>query len=164
MLCFQTRCLLPAPRFREDKLRGDRLRRHDRVLNSELLDEFPNLKLIYSYFAGGFFAFTNMFSVKKSPVKEVMDRSDLGIAEKIPGYLERNIYFDITHAPLWGKAQLECAVKVLGAEHILFGSSWAVRREWMLKGVEYVQNLDIGEREKSLILGENAIRLFNIKA
>jgi predicted TIM-barrel fold metal-dependent hydrolase len=58
---------------------------------------------------------------------------------------------------------LECAVKVLGAEHILYGGSYPLRREWFIKGVDYVKSLDISEKEKSQILGGNAIRLFDIK-
>jgi predicted TIM-barrel fold metal-dependent hydrolase len=55
-------------------------------------------------------------------------------------------------------------VKVLGAENILFGSSYPLRSEWLYKGVEYVKNLDISEREKELVMGGNAMRLFKIKA
>jgi predicted TIM-barrel fold metal-dependent hydrolase len=135
-----------------------------RMLYSGLLDELPNLKLVYSYMAGGFFAFTDMIAVKKSAVPEEMERSDTALAEKISGYLERNIYFDMCHAPPWGKAHLEFAVKVLGADHILYGSSYPVKLEWCVKGVEFVRNLDIDEKDKSLILGGNAMRLFNIKA
>ena len=134
-----------------------------RILFSGLLDDFPNLKLIPTMLAGGFFAYANLLVPQRSGAREEMERFDMA-GDKLRGYLENNIYFDISHAPVWGKAQLECAVKVLGAEHVLFGSSYPVRREWLLKGVEYVQSLDIGEREKSLILGENAVRLFNIKA
>jgi predicted TIM-barrel fold metal-dependent hydrolase len=85
-------------------------------------------------------------------------------ADKVRGYLERNIYFDISHAPPWGKPQLECAVKVLGADHILYGGSYPLRREWFLKGIDFIRNLEISEEEKSLILGENAARLFNIRS
>ncbi len=133
-----------------------------RILYSGLLEEFPNLRLIHSTLAGGFFAYTNMFAAKKSGVKEDMERFDTA-SENIRGYLERNIYFDLNSPHVWTKAQLECAVKELGADHILLGSSYPVRREWLLKGAEYVRNLEIGEKEKALILGENAMRLFNIK-
>jgi predicted TIM-barrel fold metal-dependent hydrolase len=141
----------------------DQLTSLGRVLHSGLLDEFPNLEIIYSYLAGGFFAFTSMIAVKKSVMPEEMERSDTELAEKIQGYLERNIYFDMCHAPPWGKDHLEFAVKVLGADHVLYGSSYPVKLEWCAKGVEFVKNLSIDEKEKSLILGGNAMRLFNIK-
>ena len=56
----------------------------------------------------------------------------------------------------------ECAVKVLGADHVLFGGSYPVRREWLLKGVDFVQSLDVREGEKAMVLGENAIKIFNL--
>jgi len=134
-----------------------------RILFSGMLNELPNLKLIHTFLGGAFFAYADLLVPKKSEIKEVMaERFDPNASEKIRGYLDRNIYFDISHAPPWGKAQLECAVKVLGADHVLFGSSYPLRRDWLYNGVDYVKNLDITEKEKSLILGENAIRLFKI--
>ncbi|MCD8078195.1 MAG: hypothetical protein LUE63_07470 [Lachnospiraceae bacterium] len=51
----------------------------------------------------------------------------------------------MTHAQPWGKEQLECAVKVLGADHIIFGTSYPVRREWLTDGPAFVRALDIPE-------------------
>ncbi len=136
-----------------------------RIIFSGLLDEFPNLKLIPSEMGGGFFAYADEWFPKKSTVQEAAEhRLDSAPGENTKRYLERNLYFDASHPMTWGKAQFECAVKVLGADHILFGSSYSVRREWLLKGPQYIQSLDIGGKEKSLILGENAVKLFNIKA
>jgi predicted TIM-barrel fold metal-dependent hydrolase len=134
-----------------------------RILHCGLLEELPNIRLIFSYLAGGFHAFTGMIAVKKSVVKEEMERSDTDAAETIDNYLKRNVYFDMCHAPPWGKDQLEFAIKALGADHVLFGTSYPVKREWCLKGVEFVKNLDIDEKAKSLVLGENAMKLFHIK-
>ena len=134
-----------------------------RVIHSNLFEECPNLRLVYSFLGGGFFAFADAFQQKKSPVKEVMERSELGPQEKLAGYLEKNIYFDMCHAQFWGKSQLECAVKVLGTDHILFATSCPVRLEWILQGVDFINKLDIDEKDKALILGGNTQRLFNIK-
>lgn len=72
-------------------------------------------------------------------------------------------YFEMSHAQPWGKAQLECAVKTLGADHILFGTSYPVRPVWLLEGADFVRNLDITESEKELILHGSAERLYNIQ-
>jgi len=133
-----------------------------RELFSGMFDDFPNLKIIHSMLGGGFFAYVNMLAPRKVGVKEELERFD--VADKVRGYLQRNIYFDTSGALQWGKEQLECAVKVLGAEHIVYGSSYPLRREWFIKGVDYVKSLNIDKREKSLILGENAAKLFNIKS
>ena len=134
-----------------------------REIFSGMFDEFPNLKFIHTMLGGGFFAYVDLVTPKKSRVKEEMERFDLVAAESVRRYLKNNLFFDISHPGTWGKNELECAVKVFGADHVLFGGSYPVRREWLIKGVEDIRALDISEKEKSMILGENAIKIFNLK-
>jgi uncharacterized protein len=132
-----------------------------RELFSGMFEEFPNVKLIHSMLGGGFFAFVNMLAPQRTG-KDAVDRFEADV-EKIHNHLAKNIFFDISGAVQWGKPQLECAVKVLGADHILYGSSYPIRRDWFSQGIQTIRDLNIKEEEKSLILSENAIRLFNIK-
>jgi predicted TIM-barrel fold metal-dependent hydrolase len=132
-----------------------------RELFSGMFEEFPNLKLIHSMLGGGFFAYANMLAPRKAGgAKEELERFDS--ADKVRSYLDKNIFFDTSGSLQWGKAQLECAVEVLGADHILYGSSYPVRREWFAKGIDFVRGLDISDDSKALILGGNAARLFKI--
>ena len=133
-----------------------------REIFSDLFEELPNLKLIHTLLGGGFFAIADFIAPKRSKVKEEIERLDLSAAEKARKHLQENIYFDISHAPPWGKAQLECAVKVLGADHLLFGCSYPVRKQWLIDGVDFINALDVSQEEKDLILGKNARNLFNI--
>ena len=82
--------------------------------------------------------------------------------ELVVEQLKNNVYFEMSHAQPWGKAQLECAVKALGADHILFGSSYPVRPMWLLEGADFVRGLDITEEDKELILHKNAERLYHL--
>lgn len=132
-----------------------------REIFSDIFEEFPNLKFIHSMIGGGFFAFANMLSPRKEGSKEELER--FAVSDKIGKHLANNIFFDTSGAPQWGKAQLECAVKVMGADHILYGSSYPLRQEWIFKGVEYVNSLNIDKKEKDLILGGNAVKLFKIR-
>ena len=54
-------------------------------------------------------------------------------------------------------------VKVLGADHIIYGSSYPVRSEWLTDGPDFVKQLDISSEAKELILEGNAKRLYHIK-
>ncbi len=131
-----------------------------RELFSNLFEEFPNLRLIHSMLGGGFFAFANML-VPPSTGKDTVDRfEDQGA--KVRRYLKDNVFFDLSGAPQWGRAQLECAVKVLGADHILYGGSYPIRRDWFQDGIPYVRSLPIPEADKAMILGGNATRLFKL--
>jgi predicted TIM-barrel fold metal-dependent hydrolase len=131
-----------------------------RELFSTLFEEFPNLRLVHSMLGGGFFAFADMLA-PPSTGKDTVDRFEDQSA-KIRRYLKENIYFDLSGAPQWGKAQLECAVKVFGADHILYGGSYPIRRDWFQDGAAYVRSLAISETDKALILGGNARRLFKL--
>jgi uncharacterized protein len=129
-----------------------------RELFSGMFEELPNLKMIHSMLGGGFFAFMNMLVPQKTG-QDAVDRFETGNL-RINAYLNQNIFFDVSGAVQWGKPQLECAVKVLGANHILYGSSYPIRRDWFAQGVNFVKDLNITEKEKTLILSENAVRVF----
>ncbi len=132
-----------------------------RELFSGMFEEYPNLRLIHSMLGGGFFAYANMLAPRSSRSREELERFDS--ADKVRSYLDNNIFVDISGAMQWGKAQLECAIEVMGADHILYGSSYPVRREWFMNGIEFVRGLDISEENRALILGGNAARLFGIR-
>lgn len=131
-----------------------------RELFSGMFEQFPDLKLVHSMLGGGFFAFADML-VPASTGRDEVDRfGDQRTA--IQRYLANNIYYDLSGAPQWGTAQLECAVKVFGADHILYGGSYPIRRDWFEGGADYVRSLAISEEDKGLILGGNARRLFRL--
>jgi hypothetical protein len=61
-----------------------------------MFDEFPNLKFVHTMLGGGFFAYADLITAKKSRVKEEMERFDISAAEKVKKYLQNNLYFDIS--------------------------------------------------------------------
>lgn len=130
-----------------------------REIFSGIFAEFPNLKFVHSMLGGAFFSYVDQMFPQKSRTKEELDRFNLD--KDYREYLRNNVFFEISNIT-WGKAQLECAVKVLGADKIIFGSSYPVRREWLLYGPQFVRELDISAEEQSLLLGENARRIYNI--
>ncbi len=132
-----------------------------RELFSGIFEDFPNLKLVHSMLGGGFFAFANMLVPERTGFGDAVDRFQ-DQTERIRGYLRNNLYFDLSGAPQWGKAQLECAVKVLGADRILYGSSYPIRGDWFMNGPDYVRSLEIPESDRLKILGGNAVSLFRL--
>ncbi|WP_189077546.1 amidohydrolase family protein [Mangrovihabitans endophyticus] len=134
-----------------------------RELFSGMFDRFPNLRFIHTMLGGNWFANTALLTPHASNKKEAMVRLDPTGGEKIKGYLERNIFFDLTHPHSWGKDQVECALKVNGADHFLFGSSFPVVYGWMSQGVEFVKStLDISAADRDMVLSGNAVRLFRL--
>lgn len=128
-----------------------------REIFSGMFEEFPNLKLVHSMLGGGFFTNRNLLFPKHSG----KGRFELG-SDTYEGYLKNNIYFEMSHAQPWGKKQLECAVEVLGADHIIYGSSYPVKEEWLVGGPDFVRGLDIRSGDKSMILHENARSIYGV--
>ena len=134
-----------------------------RELYSGMFDEFPNLKFIHTMFGGNWFALKDILAPHVSVKKEAMDRlaTDLD-RETYERYLKNNIYFDMTHPMSWSKDQLECAVKVNGADHLLLGSSFPVFYDWMARSRGAIDALDVSAEDKALMEGGNAERLFHL--
>jgi uncharacterized protein len=130
-----------------------------RELFSGFFDKYPHLKLIHSMLGGGFFTYLNMMLPHAAKNNDQVSRFE-SENDALHRHLQDNLFFEMSQAQSWGKAQLECAVSVLGADHILFGTSYPVRREWLLDGAAFVKQLDISEAEKNLILYKNAATLY----
>lgn len=128
-----------------------------RELFSGMFKDLPNLKMIHSMLGGGYFTFTNMFFPTDSGHGRF--QTDNGM---IKSYLKNNIYFEMSHAQPWGKQQLELAVNVLGADHVIYGSSYPVKKVWLTDGPDFVRQLNISDQDKKLILSENAKRLYRM--
>ncbi|KZM77091.1 amidohydrolase family protein [Cellulosimicrobium cellulans] len=134
-----------------------------RELFSGMFDRMPGLRFIHTMMGGNWFANTALLTPHASNKDESLTRLDPTGGEKIKSYLENNIFFDMTHPHSWGKEQVEAALRINGADHYLFGSSFPVFYGWMSQGVDFVKNeLDISDEDRELVLSGNAARLFNL--
>jgi predicted TIM-barrel fold metal-dependent hydrolase len=134
-----------------------------RELFSGMFDRMPGLRFIHTMFGGNWFANQALLTPHKTNKAEAMQRLDPTGGEKIKQYLDENIFFDMTHPHSWGKEQVEAAVKIGGAEHYLFGSSFPVFYSWMGQGVEFMKNeIDVTDEERELMLSGNAKRMFKL--
>lgn len=131
-----------------------------RELFSGFFDKYPNLTFVHSMLGGGFFALEHMLFPHKEKEASV---NRFESADDIKTQFKKHIYFEMSHAQPWGKHQLECAIAVLGADHIIFGSSYPVKKEWLTQGTAFVESLAITREEKDMILYQNALRIYNIE-
>ncbi|MCB1274515.1 MAG: amidohydrolase [Leucobacter sp.] len=134
-----------------------------RELFSGMFDRMPGLRFIHTMMGGNWFANTALLTPHKSNKAEAMQRLDPTGGEKIKQYLDENIFFDMTHPHSWGKDQVEAAIKINGADHYLFGSSFPVFYSWMGQGVEFLKNeIEVSDADRELVLSGNAKRLFSL--
>ena len=136
-----------------------------REVFSGMFDELPDLILVHSMLGGAFFAYLeSMFHKKPAGAQQdTVKRFDTD-TDRMCDQIRTNIYYEMSHAQPWGPVLLDAAAKILGADHIIFGSSYPVRREWLTEGAAFVQNLDVPQEEKDLMLGGNAQRIYKLNA
>jgi predicted TIM-barrel fold metal-dependent hydrolase len=128
-----------------------------------MFDRMPGLRFIHTMLGGNWFANTELLTPHRPPKAEAMQRLDPTGGEKIKQYLDENIFFDLTHPHSWGKVQVEAALKINGADHYMFGSSFPVFYSWMSQGVDFVKNeLEISDADRQAVLYGNAKRMFNL--
>lgn len=130
-----------------------------RELFSGMFERYPNVRVVHSMLGGGFFAFLNLMLPPKTRTPDNSGRFDEA-AWQMRKYLQNNIYFETSHAQPWGKEALECAIKLLGEDHVVYGSSYPVREVWLTEGPDFVRTLDLPEDVKAKVLGENANALY----
>ncbi len=132
-----------------------------REVFSDFFIKYPNIKMVHSMLGGGFFAIANMMFPQQAKKTEDVSRFKSDGGETAARFRE-HIYFEMSHAQPWGKTQLECAVKVLGADHIIWGTSYPVRKEWLTDGPAFVRALDVTDEEKERMLHGNAEEIYRI--
>ncbi len=140
---------------------ADQVTAVSRELFSGMFAELPNLKMVHSMLGGSFFSYMNLMFPNKPKSRETIGRFTVN-NDAAAEYLKNNIYFEMSHAAPWGRIQLESAIKIFGADHVLFGSSYPVRREWMMDGPAFVNSLDIPSKDKELVLAGNSERIYRL--
>lgn len=128
-----------------------------REVFSDLFKELPNLKLIHSMLGGGYFTYKTMLLPHDSGNGRFDTNND-----DIKIRMENNICYEVSHAQPWGKDNLEIAIKVLGDENIIYGSSYPVKKSWLVGGPTVINGLDVDSESKRKILSMNAERIYNL--
>ena len=132
-----------------------------RELFSDFFERYPHLRMVHSMLGGGFFAVSDMLLPKPSKHADAVQRfktDDGSLARR----LHDHIFFEMSHAQPWGAAQLRCAIEVLGADHVIFGTSYPVRCEWLLDGPAAVHALGLTKAQEELVLSGTAQQLYHI--
>jgi aminocarboxymuconate-semialdehyde decarboxylase len=121
----------------------------ERMILKGMFEKYPNLRLCLSH-GGGLLAF-NIWRLDHShglrpALKKIVPR-------KPSEYLKR-LYFDtIVHSV----AALQYLIRVVGADRVVMGTDYPMGMG-DFEPVKKVQELDLADAERALILGENAMR------
>lgn len=162
----------PAVAFGEERLRDYRLASSvgrpadnclalSRLIVTGVFEKFPTLKLVGSHLGGGICEIIGRLDY----AYELQDEAYfLGSYEPMkiahpPSHYLKQIYLDCTsyHAPA-----VRCAIDTVGADHVLFGTDAPPLTVLKPRGLAMIEEIDIEERDRQLILYENAATLLKL--
>ncbi len=135
----------------------DQLTAIGREIFSGMFEELPELTFIHSMMGGQISNYLNALFPQDSGNGRFDDR-----ATQFKDRFRRHIFLEMSHAQPWGKIQLEAAVKEIGADKIIYGSSYPVKSSWFTEGVSFIGGLEISEKEKKELLFETANSLYKL--
>ncbi len=78
------------------------------------------------------------------------------------GYKDENLYFDISPYQMNSDKRIMKAIEYISAENLLMGSDTPYGNNSLEKSIERIKKMNISEREKESILGNNMRKLLNL--
>jgi 2,3-dihydroxybenzoate decarboxylase len=122
-----------------------------RLVASGVLDKYPDLKVILGHLGEG--------------IPFLMWRTDAALPrfQKLPrgtfsAYMKR--HFWVTTSGAFQHTALTCTIAELGAERVIYSVDWPFQSN--IEGRDFMASAPIGERERAMILGENAQKLLKL--
>lgn len=126
-----------------------------RLIQSGLFDEVPSLKLIVPHVGAVLPYLKGRVEVYNRPSLQFSEASSL---KHSLGYYLSNLYIDTV---CYHKEALECSYKVMGADHLLYGTDHPYG-DYRL-AAQLVETLNCSETEQELIYHGNIERLLNLQ-
>jgi len=132
-----------------------------RLIVRGIFEDFPDLKLVGSHLGGGICEIIGRMDYAYEMGDEAFflgSYEPLRITRKPSDYL-RMMYFDTVsyHPPA-----VECAVKTVGADRLIFGTDSPMLLSLKQKGLDVIDELALGDDDTAKILGGTAKRLLKL--
>lgn len=127
-----------------------------KLLMSDMLREYAELKFIFAYFGGAIPFLQHRFDATYQMLRGINFVKDL---KGNPTDYLKNIYVDTSGDK--NKANFLLALELLGPKHLLWGSDWPAKKD-IAGSMQVVRDLDISDADKANILGDNSKNLLGL--
>jgi aminocarboxymuconate-semialdehyde decarboxylase len=124
-----------------------------KMLMSDILREYGDVKFIFGYFGGVICHLKHRFDATYQMLKGMNYVKDL---QGNPSDFLKNIYVDTSGDT--SQANFLAALELLGPGRVLWGSDWPAKKK-LWEGIEAVKALPISTKEQEDILGGNLARM-----
>lgn len=128
-----------------------------KLMMSETFLKFPEVQFIFAHYGGVLPIVKERFDTTYQMLRKRNFVKDL---TRLPGEYFQNLYFDISGSK--SKASLLCALEMVDASHILFGSDFPSNQD-IAATLSAVQGSPLEESQKARILSNNIADLLSDK-
>ena len=126
-----------------------------KLLMSEVLREYRDVKFIFAYFGGVIAHLSQRFDSTYQMLRGMNFVKDL---KANPTQYLKNIYVDTSGDTR--KANFMAALELVGPNHVLWGSDWPAKKD-IAGSIQAVRDLDLSQQDKDNILGKNLEKILN---
>ncbi|MFA6216666.1 MAG: amidohydrolase family protein [Candidatus Omnitrophota bacterium] len=126
-----------------------------KLLMSDVLRDYPQVKFIFAYFGGVICHLSHRFDTTYQMLRGINFVKDL---QANPSEYLKNIYVDTSGDTT--AANFQAALALVGSRHILWGSDWPAKKD-ISAGIQVVQDLAIPQEDRNNILGGNLERILS---
>lgn len=119
-----------------------------RLIDSGIMEEVSNLKMIFAHQAGGFVYYKQSLLDRRPEIEPLFDR----------------FYVDIVPAVRFNQEQIRAAIDALGVDHVMWGIDYPwISMEDCGRCLDHFRAMDFDDKVKTAILGDNAIKLLGLQ-
>ncbi len=126
-----------------------------KMMMSGTFKKFPNIKFIFAHYGGVIPFIKERFDNTYVMLRK---RNFVNDIEKLPSQYFKNLYFDTSGSKSLGS--LSCALEVVDADHILYGSDYPANQNIPLS-IKVINDSLLSTEKKQRILKQNALELFS---
>ncbi|MBI3354968.1 MAG: amidohydrolase [Nitrospirae bacterium] len=126
-----------------------------KLITSGTLRSFPKLKFVFANFGGATPFIKDRYDTTYNMLLSLGYVQDLG---KLPTEFLKQLYVDTSGAV--SKSIIQCGIDTFGAENILWGSDYPANKN-VRQSIDAIEDLDLPDEKKIMILSRNAERIFS---
>lgn len=126
------------------------------LIYAGILERFPRLRVVLAHYGGALPSLAKRLDMVKHPHFPAALGADL---PRLPSDYVRNFYVDTAQG--FHRAGFDCAYRVFGVEHMLYGSDHFFHESpWRAQLNAFLDDVPLTRRERTAILRGNAERVF----
>jgi predicted TIM-barrel fold metal-dependent hydrolase len=132
-----------------------------RLLRSDVLERFPDLKFVHGHLGGTFMPSTFRYAENEESLESRTVATDDDFSLTRAEFEERMDHF-LFATTFWDQPAIQYATNTLGTQRMAFGTDYPIREDIIGEMAETLDGIDVTDDEREAILHDNAAEWFDV--